>query len=147
VTAGSADLLRETLKFDGEKTILVDVRVAPKTSPATATPGFVRVTGKVLDASGVLSSAVRVQMCCIGPVQRLSAPVQSDGSFEFAALPPGASVLELQARPGMAVPVVSQYKVLIGNGRVIIEVVTTAGPTGTQRPMVVEIPKDGWMKP
>jgi hypothetical protein len=101
ITAGGVDLMKETLKFTGTEAVKVDVRVARRTTPAD--PAAVSVKGRTIDAvSGAPSVAERITLCCrgVGPIERLSARVQADGSFEFAAVPAGRFTVNLQTKSG-----------------------------------------------
>jgi len=103
ITAGSVDLMKETLKFTGNESVKVDVRVAKRTSSTESSTLAVGVKGRALDVlSGVSSVAERVTLCCreSGPVERFSTPLQPDGSFEFAAIPPGRYTVGLQTKTG-----------------------------------------------
>ena len=100
MTAGGVDLLRETLRFNGEP-MTVDVRVAKRA--ASSDPAAVGVRGRALDSvTGTPSPAERVTLCCraSGPVERFSAPLGADGSFEFAAIPPGHYAVGLEQKEG-----------------------------------------------
>jgi hypothetical protein len=93
--------MKETLKFTGTEAVKVDVRVARRTTPAD--PAAVSVKGRTIDAvSGAPSVAERITLCCrgVGPIERLSARVQADGSFEFAAVPAGRFTVNLQTKSG-----------------------------------------------
>src|SRR4030095_1557670 len=52
-------------------------------------------------ATGTTPPAARITLCCreTGPVDRFSAPVKADGSFEFAAVPPGHYAIGVQPKP------------------------------------------------
>jgi Carboxypeptidase regulatory-like domain len=100
ITAGGVDLTKENLKF-GNESMSVDVRVA-KLEPSPD-PSAASVRGRMLDAlSGVPSTAERVTFCCraSGPVEQFSALLKADGSFEFAAIPPGRYAVGLQTKSG-----------------------------------------------
>ena len=101
ITTGSVDLTKETLKIDGTTNPNVEVRVGKRTP--VSSPSGVRVRGRVLDSvSGAPSSAERISVCCreTGPVQRFSAPIDADGSFEFTGVPAGNYLFSLQVRSG-----------------------------------------------
>jgi hypothetical protein len=85
---GDVDLMKQPLKITGAVPIDVEIRVAARSSPPG--PGDVRVAGTALDSVSGLPIAGRVTLCCkiSGPVERFSAPIKADGSFEFAAIPP-----------------------------------------------------------
>ena len=100
MTAGGVDLLRENLRFNGEP-MTVDVRVTKRA--ASSDPSAVGVKGRALDSvTGTPSPAARVTLCCrdSGPVERFSAPLGADGSFEFAAIPPGRYAVGLERKEG-----------------------------------------------
>ena len=70
MTAGGVDLLRETLRFNGEP-MTVDVRVTKRA--ASSDPAAVGVKGRALDSvTGTPSPAERVTLCC-----RASGPVRT----------------------------------------------------------------------
>ena len=101
VISGEKDLLRETVKVGGDSgSINVEIRVA---RVSNTSPGEFRVRGKALDAvTGAPSAAQLVTLCCrdSGISQRFSTPLQSDGSFEFASIPPGHYNVGLQVADG-----------------------------------------------
>jgi len=100
MTAGGVDLLKETLKVTGDKSISIEVRVAKRTVPDSA---GVSVKGRALDSvSGNPSNAERLTLCCreSGASQRFSAPLGPDGSFEFTGLPPGRYDVGFQVKAG-----------------------------------------------
>ena len=101
VTSGTNDLTKEILKFNADAPTDVEVRIAKK-SNAT-----VNVQGRVMDSiTRNKPQADRIQLCCLetGPVDRMSAPLGADGSFEFSGVPPGRYAAELKgkAAPGIA---------------------------------------------
>ena len=101
ITAGGVDLLKEDLKLNGKDPASVEIRVARRT--ASSERGSQRVEGRILDAAtGAPPPAERITFCCreTGPVDQFSAAVKTDGSFEFAAVPPGHYAVGVQARPG-----------------------------------------------
>jgi hypothetical protein len=103
---GAVDLSKETLKITGKEPVDVEVRVAKRTSPPASSE--VRVSGTAIDGVSGLPVVGRVVLCCSasGPAERFSAPVKSDGSFEFAAIPPGkytAATQPAQAKPSISV--------------------------------------------
>jgi protocatechuate 3,4-dioxygenase beta subunit len=100
VTAGEKNLLRDAIKVGETGSIIVEIRVARKDD---ADSGDVRLSGKALDAvTGAAASAELVTICCreSGISQRFSTPLHSDGSFEFAAIPPGHYNVGLQVASG-----------------------------------------------
>ena len=114
MTAGGVDLLRETLRFNGEP-MTVDVRVTKRA--ASSDPSAVGVKGHALDSvTGTPSLADRVTLCCraSGPVERFSASLGADGSFEFAAIPPGRYAVGLERKEGQPIfsllPAISMSK-------------------------------------
>jgi len=103
ITAGGVDLLKETVTLNGIDSLDVEVRVARRT--ASSDPSLVSVKGQILDAvTGTPPPAARITLCCreSGPVQEFSAPLQSDGTFEFASIPAGNYAVGLKPKPGMA---------------------------------------------
>jgi hypothetical protein len=125
--AGGTDLLKETLKFSGKEPVSVEVRIA-KRQPSSD-PGLVSVKGRILDAvTGTTTAAARVTLCCreVGPVERFSAPVNADGSFEFAAVPPGHYAVGLEPKPGISSLFVVGGDVDVGRqGLSSLEIVST----------------------
>jgi hypothetical protein len=93
---GAVDLLKETLKITGNQPVNVEIRVAKRTSPPA--PSDVRVSGTAIDRISGLPIAGRVTLCCrqSGPVERFSALLAADGSFEFAGIPPGKYTAGIQ---------------------------------------------------
>ena len=103
ITAGGVDLLREMVTINGTDPLDVEVRVGRRT--ASSDPSLVSVKGQVLDAvTGTPPPAARITLCCreSGPAQEFSAPLKSDGTFEFAAVPTGHYAVGLKPKPGMA---------------------------------------------
>jgi hypothetical protein len=101
ITSGTQDLLKETLKATVTESRTIEVRVARRPGPA---PNEVKVSGSVVDGiTGLPAQAERVNLCCLatGPVERFSTPLRSDGSFEFAGVPPGRYTMDLQTRSGL----------------------------------------------
>jgi hypothetical protein len=99
MTAGSIDLLKNSMKALSDAPLNVDIRIRRK-SGSRETAGE-RVAGSVLDSISALpAAAARIRLCCLssGPVERLSAPIRADGSFEFANVPPGKYSPRLQVR-------------------------------------------------
>jgi len=118
VTAGDKNLLRETVKVGEAGPINVEIRVAKKVAEE---PGEVRFSGKALDAvTGIPAAAELVTICCreTGISQRFSTPLRSDGSFEFASIPPGHYDVGLQVAPGRPNLYVVDSKADIGSGGV-----------------------------
>ena len=119
ITAGGVDLLKETVELNGIDSLDVEVRVARRT--ASSDPSLVRVKGQVLDAvTGTPPPAARITLCCreSGPVQEFSAPLQSNGTFEFAAIPTGHYAVGLKPKPGMANLFVATDGINVGNSGV-----------------------------
>jgi len=101
ITADGVDLMKETLKFTGTAPVRVDIRVAKRTTASG--PLGVSIKGRTIDAlTDAPSAAERITLCCreSGPIERFSTPLQTDGSFEFAAIPPGRFTVGLQTRVG-----------------------------------------------
>ncbi|HLQ77992.1 MAG TPA: hypothetical protein VK210_11590, partial [Terriglobia bacterium] len=99
ITAGTADLLKETIKVDAITAVNVDVRMARKTDASSPNGGSTagRVLGKLIDFDGGKSSAESVQICCTssGPVKQFSSRVRPDGSFEVSGIPAGSYTAEV----------------------------------------------------
>src|SRR5262249_10142801 len=65
-----------------------------------------KVSGILLGAaSGKAPATDRVYLCCFksGPFERLSAPLQPDGTFEFTQVPEGHYNVELQSTPASTI--------------------------------------------
>ncbi len=136
--AGSIDLTKELLNFDGTKSFSIEVRVARRgASPPNSS---VRVVGTVRDSSGAPAAAARVQLCCLHPqlMDAISSPIRPDGSFEFAGVPPGKYTAELQVKTGQSASRVMSATVEAGSDRVRLQVVS--GPAATLMPAAIEIP-------
>jgi hypothetical protein len=140
ITGGATDLLKETLKPDADKSIIVEVRVARR--GGSSLPNTARVVGSVRDsASRSPANASRVRLCCLdsGPVEALSAPVQADGSFEFLDVPPGRYTPELKVTAGQAALRVFQATVQAGPDATRVELLSTTAtvtpPPGTGSPI------------
>ena len=138
IMAGSIDLTKELLNFDGTKSFSIEVRVARRgASPPNSS---VRVVGTVRDSSGAPAAAARVQLCCLHPqlMDAISSPIRPDGSFEFAGVPPGKYTAELQVKTGQSASRVMSATVEAGSDRVRLQVVS--GPAATLMPAAIEIP-------
>ena len=126
VTSGEKNLLRESLKVGDAGAVNVEIRVAKK---AGAEPGEVRFSGKALDAvTGVPAAAELVTICCreSGISQRFSTPLHSDGSFEFASIPPGHYNVGLQVASGRPNLYVVDSKVDVGRSGVVgVDILST----------------------
>jgi len=114
-TLGSVDLTKETLKFTGTEPVKVDVRVAKRKTSSNSSG--VGVKGRTIDAiSGAPSAAERITLCCLdsGPIERFSAPLQPDGSFEFSAIPPGRYFPGLQTMTGTGALQLVNREIVVG---------------------------------
>lgn len=95
ITSGTMDLTVENVRFSNDRPLDIEIRIAKKSSSAQM------VVGTIADAvTGMPPSADVVQLCCLssGPVERMSAPLQSDGSFEFSGVPEGRYEVELRGK-------------------------------------------------
>ena len=127
ITAGSTDLLKETLKLDGSKSVFVDVRLARAQSVASA--GGIKVTGIVLNAVTKMAIVpTRIVLCCqtSGAVEAYSATVGSDGSFEFSDVTPGSYFADLKPQ---TIQKVSEVRTQEGPDGVKLEVLSGGSPT------------------
>jgi hypothetical protein len=139
IAAGSLDLMKETVRFDGTKSFFVEARVARK----SAAPSSPRVVGTALDSSGRPTAAARVQLCCLSPnsIEALSAPLGPDGSFAFANVPPGTYTTELRAGTGQ--PAIKVMRARIGveaADRIKIELISGPGTTLTTESITIPRP-------
>ena len=139
IRAGSVDLTRELVEFDGTKSVSVEVRVARRAASPPASSAM--VVGAVRDSSGAPAAAARVQLCCIHPelMDAVSAPVRPDGSFEFAGVPPGKYTPELRVKTGQPAIKVVSATVEVGSDRVRLQL--TSGTATTTSLGTIEIPK------
>jgi hypothetical protein len=118
ITSGTQDLLKETLKVTPTSSLNVAVRVARRSG---ASGNETKVSGSVIDSVTRLPvSAERVTLCCLtsGPAERFSTPLRSDGSFEFAGVPPGRYTLGLLSKDGQAALSVTNPNVDVTNAPV-----------------------------
>jgi hypothetical protein len=87
VKSGAADLMKESLKVSGKELVDVEIRVARRARVS----GSARLSGTIRDSISGKPAAGRIRLCCAqtGIAEQYSAPLGTDGSFEFSALPPG----------------------------------------------------------
>jgi hypothetical protein len=142
IMAGSVDLTKETLKFDGTQSFFIETRVARRT--ANSPYSSVQVGGTVRDASGAIPPAGRVELCCrdTGPAEAFSAPVRADGSFQFSGVPPGKYTPRLSvAGQGAIIGAVSATVGVLSGARDRVRLQLVVGSTGTPLvPVAIEIP-------
>jgi hypothetical protein len=151
MTAAGVDLMKETLKYAATEPVKLDVRVTKRTAVADSSNPTVSVNGRILDAlTGTLSGAERIILCCraSGPVERFSAPLKSDGSFEFSAVPPGRYEVSLRTAASTAGPSVVGSDLIVGTENISGLEFLSALQVG-QQPAVIEfedgsVPPDGF---
>jgi hypothetical protein len=134
VTSGTRDLLKETFEITPTEAANIDVRVAARTAPSPTND--VKVSGKVLDSiTGLPALAERVTLCCLdsAPWKRLSTPLRSDGSFEFAGVPRGRRY-DLGLQVGA-----SQPKLFPVDSRVEVADSPASGLSFLSTPQLVEV--------
>jgi hypothetical protein len=133
--AGEVDLLQDWLKVQGTEPVSIDVRIASSTAASMAAlpKEFVKFTGTIRDSvSGLPTAAERLTLCCLdsGPAERFSTLIQSDGSFEFAAIPAGRYELRLQTK---GVPTLSLVNSEIAIGK--------EGAAGVELKSTIQLPR------
>jgi plasmid stabilization system protein ParE len=98
VKSGPLDLMNESLKISGNELVDVEIRVARR----ARVPGAGRVSGTVRDGITGMPAVGRITLCCApaGIAEEFSAPLDTDGSFEFSALPPGKYASHLPVPAG-----------------------------------------------
>jgi hypothetical protein len=137
ISAGSLDLMKDPLKFDGVQSVFIEVRVARRGNLSSASS--MRVTGTVRDISGATPAASRVELCCLtaGFMNALSAPIRPDGSFEFTGVPAGKYTPELRVGTGQNNLRVASATVERGSGLIKVQLVSGTSAT---IPVTIEIP-------
>jgi hypothetical protein len=112
MTSGGTDLLNNEIEVSGSAPVSMEILVSRKND---LTAG--RVIGRVLDSeTNSPPQADRVVLCCFtsGPVERITTPLRSDGTFEFDGVPAGSYTAELRGsrEPEIVNPNVS----VVGSG-------------------------------
>jgi len=110
MTAGTVDLLKETLHATVDVPTQVEIRIAK--GPGSGT----RIRGKIVDAvSGAAPTADRVDLCCFatGPFERMSSAILPDGRFDFSGMQPGHYTAELRRNAGQPIGTIVNGKIEI----------------------------------
>ncbi len=100
VTVDGMDITNTSFEYNGRDPINIEVLLTRKIESGT------KVSGTIVDAAtGKASAADRVLLCCLksGPFERISAPLQRDGTFEFLQVPEGEYKVELLSTPTLTV--------------------------------------------